>query len=500
MSTSLQRLAIAVALFAVAYTTFLIQRRRPNKTLLHPPGPLTGEMPTENSWIKFQQWGKEYGDLVYVKERNILILNTTRVANDLLDKRASNYSDRQITPLMELSGIHYLFSVAKYSNEWRRDRKLFLQNFRQATIDRFYPYQYDKVQHFLRQLVNYPHEFMKHTMELSQSLVFSSLYGLDVHADDPFLNMAVEALEGIGKVMTPGAFPMIEWFPWLRYFPSWFPGCGFQNFAAQCLRNLETMNTVPFNMAMENQKKGLKSSLVTELAIQHEGDPEQMEAIKRMALISYSAAADTTMSSIGSFLLTLCLRPDIQRKGQEEIDRVIGQDRLPTFEDRSSLPYVEAIYREVMRLHPPLPNGVYHSTLRDDFYRGYHIPKGCLVIPNIWAMNRDEEIYSNPDEFIPERHLERPGGPFTNINDITAFGFGRRVCAGRYMADNTVWLAIVSVLATLTLGKAKDEKGDVIEIPGEYTTGMFRHPKPYQSSIAPRSKNAKDLIFSATFV
>ena len=63
------------------------------------------------------------------------------------------------------------------------------------------------------------------------------------------------------------------------------------------------------------------------------------------------------MSSIGSFLLCMCLNPEAQRKGQEEADRAVGKERLPTFEDRRSLPYVETIYRELMRLHPPVPLG-----------------------------------------------------------------------------------------------------------------------------------------------
>lgn len=53
----------------------------------------------------------------------------------------------------------------------------------------------------------------------------------------------------------------------------------------------------------------------------------------------------------------MVLHPDVQTKGQEEIDRVLGGSRLPTFEDRPFLPYTEAIYREIMRLHPPLPLG-----------------------------------------------------------------------------------------------------------------------------------------------
>jgi len=74
----------------------------------------------------------------------------------------------------------------------------------------------------------------------------------------------------------------------------------------------------------------------------------------------------------------MVLHPDVQTKGQEEIDRVLGGSRLPTFEDRPFLPYTEAIYREIMRLHPPLPLGVEHSLIEDDFYLGYHIPKGSF--------------------------------------------------------------------------------------------------------------------------
>ncbi|KAF5387375.1 hypothetical protein D9757_005700 [Collybiopsis confluens] len=83
-------------------------------------------------------------------------------------------------------------------------------------------------------------------------------------------------------------------------------------------------------------------------------------------------------------------------------------------------------------------------------------------------------------------------------NDILAYGFGRRVCAGRHMADNTIWLAIASILATFALGKAKDENGNEIDISGEFTEGFFRHPKPFQCSIVPRTPQAKDLISAAT--
>lgn len=76
----------------------------------------------------------------------------------------------------------------------------------------------------------------------------------------------------------------------------------------------------------------------------------------------------------------MALHPDKQRKAQEEIDRVIGSDRLPTFKDRESLPYVEAIYREMFRWLPPLPLTVPHVAQEDDVYKGYFIPKGKTIV------------------------------------------------------------------------------------------------------------------------
>ena len=72
----------------------------------------------------------------------------------------------------------------------------------------------------------------------------------------------------------------------------------------------------------------------------------------------------------------MALHPGIQKKAQIEIDHLLGTDRLPSYQDRDSLPYVEAIYRELMRWRPPLPLGLPHASIKDEVYNGYHIPKG----------------------------------------------------------------------------------------------------------------------------
>ncbi|KIK54106.1 hypothetical protein GYMLUDRAFT_249860 [Collybiopsis luxurians FD-317 M1] len=482
-----------VTVTAIVLTYLRFRPRRKALEPPYPPGPTGKTMPTHDPWVQYRKWGEEFGKLAYVQSKNILIINDLQVAIDLLQTRAHIYSDRDTSFKHDLIGRDFILALQRYSTKWRRSRKVFQQSFREATISRFFPAQYRKTHLFLRRMITAPNDFMQHTMALSQGLIYSTLYGLDVEPDDYLGRKTGEIIhEYIDVILLDGAFPILDRFPWLRYMPSWFPGCNFKRITAQCLQRVRETNALPFDIA----KSGVGTSLVAELAIQNEENQDEIDAIKVMGFSSTLAGADTTASSLASFLLAMVMHPDVQAKGQEEIDRVIGTDRLPTFEDRRSLPYVESIYREVMRLHPPFPLGISHVSIKDDFYGGYFIPKGCIVVPNLWAMNRDPDMYPEPDKFLPERFLNSPEGPFFSINKISAFGFGRRACVGRYMADNTVWLCIASTLAMLKVVKAKDDKGIEIPISGEYTHNFLRHPKPYQCSIVPRSLYAKELVLA----
>ena len=92
------------------------------------------------------------------------------------------------------------------------------------------------------------------------------------------------------------------------------------------------------------------------------------------------AASDTVISSTNTFLYLMVTHPEVLEKAQKELDEVIGRHRLPDFEDRASLPYIEAIYREVLRWKPPVPMGVSHRATKDDTYKGYFIPEGLALI------------------------------------------------------------------------------------------------------------------------
>ena len=94
------------------------------------------------------------------------------------------------------------------------------------------------------------------------------------------------------------------------------------------------------------------------------------------------------MSAIASFFLAMVLFPDIQRKAQDEIDRVVGDNRLPSFTDQSSLPYISHIVWECLRWNPVKPMGLARLVTEDDEYKSYRIPKGSTILPNVWYESR----------------------------------------------------------------------------------------------------------------
>ena len=146
--------------------------------------------------------------------------------------------------------------------------------------------------------------------------------------------------------------------------------------------------------------------------------------------------------------------PHVQRKAQEEIDRVVGNSRLPDFNDRASLPYIEAIYRELFRYEPPLGIGIPHSLVEDDIIDGYFLPKGLsnwmllgrllnlilgsMVSSNIWAMTHDENVYPDPFTFKPERFFNSDG-TLNDDNRVLAYGFGRRSVSRTFKSDVYVY-------------------------------------------------------------
>lgn len=499
------RIPALAALSAVAYglVSWWSHKKRNPGGLPLPPGPkplpVVGNvlgLKIDEPWVTYTHWGATYGDLVYSRLLNqeIILINTEKVARDLLERRSNNYSDRPgiLCLTNDFFGWSFNSVMIKYNDRWRLHRRLFHQAFRAEAAYSYQPMQIRKARELLNNLIEDPVNWMAHLQTHSASIIMSVVYGYEIGPrDDPIISIVEKAVDLAVSSIKPEVAAFLGAFPFLQHIPSWFPGASFKRTAILSAKYAEDMIEAPFQYVEKNMASGsaLPSMVADSLrkAEDENASETHVKAIKESAVTAFAAASETTSSTLFIFILTMLLNPEVQARAQAEIDSVVGSVRLPNFEDRASLPYVEAVLREVLRWHPAVPLSIPHAATNNDVYNGYFIPQGATIITNTWAITRNEAKYPNPEEFKPERFFGADG----KLNDDTvsfAFGAGRRICVGRYIADASVWSAMVSILAIFDIKKCKDEQGNNIDVNPKFTAGITSHPLPFPCLIVPRHK------------
>lgn len=118
-----------------------------------------------------------------------------------------------------------------------------------------------------------------------------------------------------------------------------------------------------------------------------------------------------------------------------------------------------------------------------------------MIVTNIWAMGRDPSLYSEPDEFLPERFQEVDAEKAASQDPRKyVFGFGRRICPGRFLADSSIWLLAANILATMDIRRARDSVGREVVPTPSFKSGLISEVEPFECDIRPRSERAMDLI------
>ncbi|GJR32290.1 cytochrome P450 93A3-like protein [Tanacetum coccineum] len=153
------------------------------------------------------------------------------------------------------------------------------------------------------------------------------------------------------------------------------------------------------------------------------------ENIKAFILNIFVAGTDNVAITTEWALAELINHPNIMKKAKEEIDQVVGKKRLLQESDVPNLPYLQAIIKETLRLHPPVPMIPRKST-EDRIAAGFHIPANTTIFINVWALGRDPNTWENPLEFRPERFEEKQIDVRGQHYGLLPFGSGRRMCPG----------------------------------------------------------------------
>jgi cytochrome P450 len=157
------------------------------------------------------------------------------------------------------------------------------------------------------------------------------------------------------------------------------------------------------------------------------------------------AGTDTTSATVEWAMAELLQNPKKLKKATKELQQVINKDEDPKDLDINKLPYLQAVVKETLRLHPSAPILV-HKSISDVDLCGFKVPKDTQVLVNVWSMGRDSSIWTDPNVFLPERFLEC-GEVFRGEDfGFIPFGAGRRMCPGVPFAHRVVHTMLATLL------------------------------------------------------
>ncbi|PAV19459.1 cytochrome P450 [Pyrrhoderma noxium] len=330
-----------------------------------------------------------------------------------------------------------------------------------------------------------------------RSAIYSTRPVLVFDKDDYLVDLAEKLAKLTTEATEPGRW-LVDAFPILQYLPPWFPGAGFITWAEDAKLKCQSFTRAPLNyvkeaMATEDFTPSFTSEHLSRIP---DNDTDGEDILMYAAASMYSGGTDTIVSVMKLFFLMMARHPDIQKRAQDEVDTIIGENRIPNATDRPFLPYINCIIKELLRFNPVVPL-VVHSPEKDDFFSGYLIPKGTWIMANVWHMTHDPQAYPYPDEFIPERfedHTHNPTGKVQPDPSNLVFGFGRRICPGRQFSEVSLFLAITCTLWAFSINPKVDAEGNISPLNIEFTTGHTVHPKPFECSVVPRPGNRILLI------
>ncbi|CAN0871061.1 Flavonoid 3'-monooxygenase [Linum grandiflorum] len=461
---------IATAIYLLLNLLALL-RQRGRKPL--PPGPtpwpIVGNLPHLGSMPHhtIAALARRYGPLLYLRLGyvDVVVAASASVAAQFLKHNDSNFADRPQT-----SGGKYMaygfqdMVFAPYGPRWKLLRKVSAVHlFSGKALDNFRHVRQREVASLTRALASAggaPVEVgllisLCTTNALGRALVGKQVFGDITGGVDPraekFKTMVVELMTLAGIFNIGDFIPAIEFLD-LQGIAARMKNVhnNFDDFLNQIL--VEYRKTAHEDDASGGHVDFLSSLMSLRVADGPDGVERQITdtEIKALLLNMFSAGTDTSSSTVEWGVAELIRHPKILAQLQTELDNAVGRDRVVSEVDILELPYLNAVVKEIFRLHPPTPLSLPRMAAESCEINGFHIPKGATLLVNVWGIGRDPDVWSDPLRFDPGRFL--PGGEKARVGvkgsdfELIPFGAGRRICSGMSLGLRTVQL-MTAVLA-----------------------------------------------------
>uniref|UniRef100_A0A7N9CSY4 unspecific monooxygenase n=1 Tax=Macaca fascicularis TaxID=9541 RepID=A0A7N9CSY4_MACFA len=407
---------------------------------------------------------KVYGPVftLYFGLQRVVVLHGYEAVKEALIDLGEEFSGRGHNPLVDRAnrGFGLVFSNGKRWKEIRRFSLMTLRNFGMGkrSIE-------DRVQEEARCLV----EELRKTKgspcdptfilgcapcNVICSIVFHKRFD---YKDQQFLNLMDKLNENIKIASSPWIQICNNFPPFIDYFPGAHNKL-LKNIAFMKSYILEKVKEHQESMDMNNPRDFIDCFLIKMEKEKHNQQSEfTIENLENTAVDLFGAGTETTSTTLRYALLLLLKHPEVTAKVQEEIERVIGRNRSPCMQDRSHMPYTDAVVHEIQRYIDLLPTNLPHAVTCDVKFRNYLIPKGTTILISLTSVLHDNKEFPNPEMFDP-RHFLDEGGNFKKSNYFMPFSAGKRICVGEALARMELFLFLTSVLQNFNLKSLVDPK------------------------------------------
>ncbi|XP_074321675.1 cytochrome P450 81Q32-like [Silene latifolia] len=423
-----------------------------------------------------QQLSSQYGDIYSLRfgSRPVVVISSPSIVEECFTKHDIILANRpRLLVGKHLNYDSTTLGAVSYGPLWRDLRRIttleFFSNIRLNSLSHI---RLEEVKLLAKDLFNKGrNEFVEVEMrpkfsELSFNVIMRMVTG------KRYFGPEVEGLEeamvfrGIARDVfeLSGASNPVDSFPFLRWFGVW-------KVEKKMLDVRKKMDDFLDGLIEECRRNGSeggfdaenRTPMIYKLLNLQESDPVgySNQIIKGIIMIMLTAGTDTTSVTLEWALSLLLNHPHTLEKARLEIDTLIGKDRLVDETDLHSLPCIQNIINETLRLFPAVPLLAAHEPSEDCTIAGYYVPKGTMVLINAWAIHRDPNMWEDSLSFKPERFEDKNGDEYRLT--LVPFGLGRRSCPGVPLANKVLGLTLATLIQCFEWENVGQEKVDLAE-------------------------------------
>ncbi|XP_048128846.1 cytochrome P450 81E8-like isoform X2 [Rhodamnia argentea] len=470
--------AILFTVLSLVVLYFFLTREHKNLPPSPPPLPIIGHLHHLKLPLHRTLHGlsSKYGPVMTLRfgARRIVVVSSLPLAEECFTKNDIVLAHRPKLFISEHLGYNYTTIVtASYGDRWRNLRKI-------ATIEVFSSHRLNMLSHVRRDEIwqlmlrlarggfgsHHRVELKTLLSELTFNIMMRMIagkryYGEGVNVDEAEAREArgvIKQIAGQGGIRHLGDF-----LPILKL-------VDYDGVMKRVVQLKEKIDVFIQGLIDEHRrKKGdpeLADSMISHLLRRQESQPEDYSdfMIKGLVIVLLIAGTDTSSLTLEWIMANLLNNPEKLKKAQEEIDSVIGSDRLVEESDVSKLPYLQCVIFETLRLNTTAPLLVPHASSADCTIGGYLVPRDTILLVNAWAIHRDPELWEDPLRFKPER-FEGSGGEKQH-KLILPFGLGRRACPGAHLAQRVMGSTLGLLIQCFDWKRVSEEEIDMREGPG----------------------------------